>query len=225
MASTLPLGRLSQLAGTRWWSPTCTSQDREVKSRSYELAQTAHHSQAEPRAWNCWDICYDIQLWSKFCTDNGIRSYGSNWLEFLDGFDPESDEIQNTCQLARSTDATSEYTAWSSTIRTFVLRCPCCRSRANRHDRAASTKDTGTELPLKLPASYQARLLIPAATAATEAVQNLDSPAPGCQFKLSWTVPALPEISRCCSTKYQHLLMASFLLELSVNTNTNITTH
>lgn len=116
--------------------------------------------------------------WSKFCTDNGINLW-VNWLEFLDGFDPESDEYSNTWLAYDPLTPPAEYAAWKvqhdKDIRDYDARVAAAENAAA--DRAASTKDTGTETVTEAALQAINTVANTAATAATEAVQEPDSPA------------------------------------------------
>jgi hypothetical protein len=112
--------------------------------------------------------------WSKFCTDNGINLW-VNWLEFLDGFDPESDEYSNTWLAYDPLTPPAEYAAWKvqhdKDIRDYDARVAAAENAAA--DKAASTKDVGTETVTE--AALQAINI--AADTATEPVPEPDSPA------------------------------------------------
>lgn len=116
--------------------------------------------------------------WSKFCTDNGINLW-VNWLEFLDGFDPESDEYSNTWLAYDPLTPPAEYAAWKvqhdKDIRDYDARVAAAENAAA--DRAASTKDTGTETVTEAALQAINTVANTAATAATEAVPEPDSPA------------------------------------------------
>ena len=109
--------------------------------------------------------------WSKFCTDNGINLW-VNWLEFLDGFDPESDEYSNTWLAYDPLTPPAEYAAWKvqhdKDIRDYDARVAAAENAAA--DRAASTKDTGTETVTEAAMQAINTVANTAATAATEAV-------------------------------------------------------
>lgn len=115
--------------------------------------------------------------WSKFCTDNGINLW-VNWLEFLDGFDPESDEYSNTWLAYDPLTPPAEYAAWKvqhdKDIRDYDARVAAAENAAA--DRAASTKDTGTETVTEAALQAINTVANTAATAATEAVPEHDSP-------------------------------------------------
>lgn len=115
--------------------------------------------------------------WSKFCTDNGINLW-VNWLEFLDGFDPESDEYSNTWLAYDPLTPPAEYAAWKvqhdKDIRDYDARVAAAENAAA--DRAASTKDTGTETVTEAALQAINTVANTAATAATEAVPEYDSP-------------------------------------------------
>ena len=114
--------------------------------------------------------------WSKFCTDNGINLW-VNWLEFLDGFDPESDEYSNTWLAYDPLTPPAEYAAWKvqhdKDIRDYDARVAAAENAAA--DRAASTKDTGTETVTE--AALQAINTVANTTTAIESVPEPDSPA------------------------------------------------
>lgn len=116
--------------------------------------------------------------WSKFCVDNGINLW-INWLEFLDGFDPESDEYSNTWLAYDPLTPPAEYAAWKvqhdKDIRDYDARVAAAENAAA--DRAASTKDTGTETVTEAALQAINTVANTAATAATEAVPEPDSPA------------------------------------------------
>lgn len=51
--------------------------------------------------------------WSKFCADTGANLW-TNWMEFLEGFDPESEEHKKTWIAFDPLNPPAEYVDWKS---------------------------------------------------------------------------------------------------------------
>lgn len=74
--------------------------------------------------------------WSKYCTDSGINLW-INWLEFLEGFDPESESYAATWISYDPMNPPEEYATWKTQHTADIAKY---NERVANAEKAAATK-------------------------------------------------------------------------------------
>lgn len=86
--------------------------------------------------------------WSKYCTDSGINLW-INWLEFLEGFDPEAEDYASTWLAYDPLKPPAEYAAWKlqheKDIALYNERVALAEQAAAKTEAEVATHSTGNE--------------------------------------------------------------------------------